>query len=54
MPVPEIVHRLVDRFHSNLDSYKSTTFKEARVRIDFIDPLFTQALGWDIHNEKWA
>lgn len=52
MPVPEIVHRLVDRFHSNLDSYKSTTFKEARVRIDFIDPLFTQALGWDIHNEK--
>lgn len=50
MPVPEIVHRLVDRFHSNLEVYKSKGFDEAQARIDFIDPLFTGALGWDIHN----
>jgi hypothetical protein len=52
MSVPEIVHRLVDRFHSNIDAYKSGKFKEARLRVDFIDPLFGKALGWDIYNEQ--
>ncbi len=52
MSVPEIVHRLVDRFHSNLDAYKSGEFNEAQVRVDFINPLFGKALGWDIYNEK--
>jgi type I restriction-modification system DNA methylase subunit len=52
MSVPEIVHRLVDRFHSNLDAYKSGKFDEAQVRVDFINPLFGKALGWDIYNEK--
>ena len=52
MSVPEIVHRLVDRFHSNLDAYKSGNFDEAQVRVDFINPLFGKALGWDIYNEK--
>ena len=52
MSEPEIVHRLGDRFHSNLDAYKSGQFNEAQVRVDFIDPLFRQALGWDIYNEQ--
>jgi hypothetical protein len=45
MSVPEVVHRLVDRFHSNLDAYKSGAFSEAQVRIDFINPLLGEALG---------
>ncbi|MGF1470295.1 MAG: Eco57I restriction-modification methylase domain-containing protein [Rubrobacteraceae bacterium] len=52
MAVPKVVHKLVDRFHSNLDAYKSGQFNEAQVRVDFIDPLFREALGWDIHNEQ--
>ena len=51
MSVPEIVHELVDRFHANLDAYKSGSFDEADVRVQFIDPLFKGALGWDIYNE---
>ena len=33
------------------DSYKSNSYKEARVRQDFIDPFF-EALGWDVGNTK--
>ena len=51
MTVPETVHELVDRFHSNLDAYKSGQFNEAQARVDFINPLF-MALGWDIYNRQ--
>ena len=51
MTVPETVHELVDRFHSNLDAYKSGQFNEAQARVDFINPLF-MALGWDINNRQ--
>jgi|SRR5215203_1625318 len=45
MPVPEIVHRLVDRFEEDRKTYRSSTYKEEWIRQDFIDPLF-EALGW--------
>jgi hypothetical protein len=51
MPAPKIIHQLVDRFRDNRDSYKAGEYKEAQVRLEFIDPLF-KALGWDIHNEQ--
>jgi len=49
MPVPSQVIELVQRFHRNLDLYKRQSYKEARVRIEFIDPFF-EALGWDVRN----
>ena len=40
---------MVERFERNLDVYKRADYKEARVRIEFIDPFF-EALGWDVRN----
>ena len=44
----EIEH-LVERFVRNLDAYKRPEYKEAHVRVEFIDPFF-EALGWDVRN----
>ena len=49
MTVPPKAIELVERFERNLDLYKRPDYKEARVRIEFIDPFF-EALGWDVHN----
>ena len=49
MAAPSIVMELVDRFRRNLDVYKHDDYKETRVRVEFIDPLF-EALGWDVRN----
>ena len=46
MTLPQVLE-LVERFDRNLDAYKSASYKEARVRAEFIDPFF-EALGWDV------
>jgi len=51
MAVPSRVVELVGRFRRNLDVYKRDDYKEARVRVEFIDPLF-EALGWDVRNVR--
>ncbi|MDP8215177.1 MAG: N-6 DNA methylase [Candidatus Euphemobacter frigidus] len=51
MKPPEKIKRLVDVFDRNLEAYKSSGYKEANVRFEFIDPFF-EALGWDIYNKK--
>jgi hypothetical protein len=43
------IERLVERFARNLDVYKRLEYKEAQVRVEFIDPFF-EALGWDVRN----
>jgi type I restriction-modification system DNA methylase subunit len=50
MAPPEQIHELVDRFHRNLDAYRSGRYNEAQVRQEFINPFF-DALGWDIYNK---
>jgi len=45
------IGRLVERFASNLDAYKRADYKEAHVRVEFIDPFF-EALGWDVRNVR--
>ncbi len=47
---PPIIHRLVETFEQNLDSYRSTK-NETELRREFLDKFFT-ALGWDVANEK--
>ena len=43
--------QLVEKFDRNLKQYKSTSYDEANVRVDFIDKFF-ETLGWDVRNEK--
>jgi hypothetical protein len=49
MALPEDVRRLVDRFQEHRADYESSSYLEARVRVDFINPFFA-ALGWDVDN----
>jgi hypothetical protein len=49
MAAPAEVLELVERFARNLDVYKRGEYKEAQVRVEFIDPFF-EALGWDVRN----
>ncbi|MEA2075899.1 MAG: TaqI-like C-terminal specificity domain-containing protein [Euryarchaeota archaeon] len=45
------VKELCERFRYNLDVYKRSTYNEAQVRREFIDPFF-EALGWDVSNKQ--
>ncbi|GAB4545404.1 MAG: hypothetical protein Fur002_19460 [Anaerolineales bacterium] len=47
---PEMIHKLVETFEQNLDSYRSSK-NETELRREFLDKFFT-ALGWDVANEK--
>lgn len=49
--MPEVVAKLVNRFHEQRDTYLSGGYNETQVRRDFIDPFF-KALGWDMDNEN--
>ena len=49
MTAPPKIVKLVELFGRDLDIYKRAGYKEAHVRIDFIDPFF-EALGWDVRN----
>ena len=51
MTPPAKVLELIERFERYLDAYKRPDYKEARVRVEFIDPFF-KALGWDVHNRQ--
>ncbi len=51
MAAPKEIVDLVERFESNLESYKSGHYNETQVRREFVDPFF-KALGWDIDNEQ--
>jgi len=42
---------LVQKYVSQAETYEQADYNEARVRIDFINPLF-KILGWDMDNEK--
>jgi hypothetical protein len=50
--IPDKVYRLVKHFDANRVAYKSAQFDEAQLRIDFINPLLKDGLGWDVDNEK--
>ena len=47
----EKVKELIQAFKENIEQYKLSTYKEAQVRKEFIDPLFN-AFGWDVSNEN--
>jgi hypothetical protein len=49
MPAPKALVDLVARFDEQLEAYKSGSYNETQLRIDFLDPFFT-LLGWDMQN----
>ena len=46
---PNAIKRLVERFDHQLDQLKHPDYNETNLRIDFVNPLFSE-LGWDINN----
>jgi hypothetical protein len=51
LAAPKVIEDLVQRFESNIDSYKSGHYNETQVRREFVDPFF-EALGWDVNNRQ--
>ena len=51
MSAPEIIYKLVERFEDNRLVYRSGEYKEAQVRLEFLDPFF-EGLGWDVYNKQ--
>src|SRR2546423_14082453 len=51
MLVPDSILGLVEKFNASSEEYLSHSYKEARLRVDFVNPFF-EALGWDIANEE--
>lgn len=45
------INQLVKKYEENRDAYLNPSYKEAQLRIDFLDPLF-ELLGWDIKNQS--
>jgi len=45
------INQLVKKYEENRDAYLNPSYKEAQLRIDFLDPLF-ELLGWDIKNQN--
>ena len=42
---------LVDRFQRNIDAYRSPSYNETQLRVEFVDPFF-EAFGWDSLTEE--
>ncbi len=49
--VPGKVLELIERFHHNLEAYRQSSYNEAQLRQEFLNPFF-KTLGWDMDNEK--
>jgi hypothetical protein len=43
------LNRLVEKFGRNLAELKGSSYDEAKLRLEFLDPLF-RCLGWDMEN----
>ncbi len=43
------ITQLIEKYKSNRGAYLKADYKEAQLRIDFLDPFF-ELLGWDIQN----
>lgn len=42
---------LVEKYQNNIQYYQNSSYSEAQLRLDFIDPFFS-ILGWDVNNSK--
>ena len=51
MSIPQSVQDLIKRFDENSAAYSASTYNEAQLRYEFLDPFF-EALGWDMTNKQ--
>jgi len=51
MPAPQKILTLVEHFKRKREELTSTHYKEAQLRVEFLDPLL-EALGWDVRNTQ--
>jgi hypothetical protein len=51
MVAPDLIQQLVERYRDNSADYHAQTYKEFRLRKEFIDPFF-ECLGWDLANKS--
>jgi type I restriction-modification system DNA methylase subunit len=51
MSFPQTITNLINRFTENRVSYSASTYNEAQLRQEFLNPFF-EALGWDISNRQ--
>ncbi|MDD5103068.1 MAG: TaqI-like C-terminal specificity domain-containing protein [Candidatus Peribacteraceae bacterium] len=51
MPAPKEILTLVEHFKRKREELKSSHYKEAQLRVEFLDPLL-EALGWDVRNTQ--
>ncbi len=51
MTAPDTVLKLVEQFDRNRTAYTTDQYKEAQLRIEFVNPFF-ESLGWDISNRQ--
>jgi hypothetical protein len=50
LTAPQSIIQRVERYDSNLATYRSTQYNEASLRVDFLDSFFgMDGLGWDVH-----
>lgn len=50
---PQELLNLIQRFRRNADEYRSSSYNEAQLRQEFLNPLF-KLLGWDMDNKEGA
>ncbi|MGA2770140.1 MAG: N-6 DNA methylase [Bryobacteraceae bacterium] len=50
---PQNLQDLIQRFRRNADEYRSSSYNEAQLRQEFLNPLF-RLLGWDMDNAEGA
>ncbi len=51
MTIPSTLEELIERYRENQPHYRVPTYKEFRLRKEFIDPLL-ECLGWDLANKR--
>jgi predicted type IV restriction endonuclease len=49
MPAPREILTLVEQFKRKREELKASRYKEASLRVEFLDP-FLETLGWDVRN----
>lgn len=53
MGAPNEILDLISRFNEQRDSYRSSSYNEAQLRQEFVNPFF-KSLGWDVDNTYGA
>jgi len=48
---PTLITEKVRQFEEHLETYTSSEYSEAQLRVDFLNPML-KALGWDVDNEN--